>query len=193
MRVGFALHFATGSSLERSRALWWASLEKRMLPLADLDHHLEDRGDHGSVAAAQAADFVRFLLEEERSDAWPVLVHASRDEAFPVAVHSAYQINDRALEREWREDVAKHKAFLPILGAGTGLWVLLALGVQLRRRMRAREDEETTERNPNEKKSKAAKPKMVRMGKGKRRRPATQIPEPDVPKVSHNGRWHTLH
>lgn len=189
VRVGFALHFATGGTLEHARALWWASLEQRLLPLADLDHHLTGRSDDSSVAAAQAADFVRFLLDDEGAQAWPALMNASRDEPFPEALQVAYQSSASALEGAWRQDVAKHKAFLPILFGGTGLWVVLALGVHLRRRMRAR-----NERNDETKQPPRAKPKMVRMGKGKRRRaPATQIPEPDVPKVSHNGRWHTLH
>lgn len=190
VRMGFALHFADGGSLARSRALWWASLEQRMLPLADLDHHLEDRADHDSVAAAEAADFVRFLLDPDRAEGWPALLHASRDQPFRAAAHSAYQEDMDALENAWREDVAKHKAFLPILAGGAGLWVLLAAGVYVRRRMRSKSDEDT--QKPAKKPTK--KPKMVRFGKGKRRRsPATQIPEPDVPKVSHNGRWHTLH
>lgn len=190
VRVGFALHFAGEGSLQRARALWWASLERRLLPLADLDHHLVDRSDHETVAAAQAADFIAFLLDPGHDDAWPRLVHASRDHAFGDAALEAYQERTDALEQEWRQDVAKHKTFLPILGAGTGLWVLLAAGVQLRRRLRSKD--ETTARD--EEKPSTSKPKMVRVGKSKRRRmPATQIPEPEVPKVSHNGRWHTLH
>lgn len=189
VRVGFALHFAGEGSLQRARALWWASLERRLLPLADLDHHLLDRADHETVAAAQAADFVAFLLAPERSDAWPQLMHASRDHTFADAALEAYQEDADALERAWRQDVAKHKTFLPILGAGTGLWVLLAAGVQLRRRMRSRRgDTHDKQAMP------ASKPKTARSAKNKRRRAAvTQIPEPEIPKVSHNGRWHTLH
>jgi hypothetical protein len=195
IRVGFALHFSTGATLARSRALFWASLERRMLPLTDLDHHLKDRSDHDSVAAAQAADFVRYLIEEDESgEAWPLLVHAAQDEALPAAVRTAYQRSAGSLEQEWREDVAKHKAFMPILGAGTALWVLLAAAVQLRQRLRSRKEEGEERGKKKKKKRGRPKPKMVRHGKSKRRRaPSTQIPEPEVPKVSHNGRWHTLH
>ncbi len=194
VRVGFALHFADTGSLDRARAIWWASLEQRMLPLADLDHYLEDRSDHSSVAAAQATDFVRFLVEEERGKGWPELVHAARDNTFPDALQIAYQRSDDALENAWRENVAKHKAFLPILGIGTGLWVLLAAGVQIRRRVGARKSDEKARREAASPKSTAKKPKMVKVGKNKRRRsPTMQIPEPDVPKVAHDGRWHTLH
>ena len=27
----------------------------------------------------------------------------------------------------------------------------------------------------------------------RKRAPTTELPEPEVPKVSHDGRWHTLH
>ncbi len=192
VRVGFALHFAGTGTLPRSRALWWASMERRLLPLADLDHHLVDRSDHESVAAAEAADFVGFLLEPEREAGWSSLVHASRDHAFSDAVLEAYQEHPERLEARWREDVAKHKAFVPILAGGTGLWVLLAAGVHLRRRLRAREERGTEPRPRRDKPE--PEPTVVRVDKAKRRRASiTAIPEPDVPKVAHNGRWHTLH
>src|SRR5690606_38423225 len=146
VRVGFALHFATGGSLARSRALWWASLERRMLPLEDLDHFLVDRGDHDSVAAAQAEDFVRFLLEEERQAAFAPFLLASRDQPLSDALAATYQENGVALENAWREDVAKHRAFLPILAGGTLLWVVLAAGVQIQKCLRTRKEAPARER-----------------------------------------------
>ena len=184
IRVGFALHFSGMGSLERARSLWWASIEQRLIPVAELDQHLLDRSDHDSIAGAQAADLVSFLLEEERSDGWPLLIQASRDQSFEAALDEAYQFDPEALETAWREDVAKHKAFLPILAAGTSLWVLLAGVVHLRRRFRKRVVEDAPPKPPRKPRRRPERP---------RRPPIAQIPEAEVPKVAHNGRWHTLH
>ena len=184
VRVGFAVHFSGAREVGRSNALWWAWIEGRLVPMVDLDHHLNTRDDD-SAAAAQAADFVAYLLEPNREAGWPAMVRAARDRSFEEAAIAGYQMSAASLETAWREDVAKHRAFVPVLVGSALLWLALIAGVQWRRRRRSR-DEETEE-------PKKAKPKLVRVSKLKRRGPALVVPDPDVPKVSHNGRWHTLH
>jgi hypothetical protein len=194
-RIGHAVHFSRQAKMARARSLWWASMQQRVIPLVDLDWYLTDRAAYGTVAAAEASDFVRFLLEPERAAAFPrFMAQLSAEQSFEQALRSAYQVDADGLEAAWRTDVAKHKAFVPILFGGTGVWVLLALGVSLRRRFRKRAEVEPAPA------LKLADVSVLKLKRDKRKRrkerkriPTTELPEPEVPKVSHNGRWHTLH
>jgi hypothetical protein len=186
-RLGFALNYAGPSSLARGRSLWWASMQQRMIPVVDLDWHLQGAAGPDSVAAAEAADFVRFLVEQDRGRTLPRLLETAREaNSFDEALATSFQSDAPSLERAWRQDVAKHKAFVPVLVVGTGLWIALGLIVQLRRRRRLRDAETVKAKSV---KVVTTQPKR----KPRSRKPTTEIPEPVVPKVSHNGRWHTLH
>jgi len=196
-RVGFALSFSREDSLSRSRSLWWASMRQSLVPLVDLDHHLGGRAGHGTVAAAQAADFVRFVLQERQRESFATLLASSAaGEPFDRALQMSFQQDLAALEGAWREDLAKHKGFLPMLVFGTGVWLLLAVAVRFRRR-RAKLTIEMAEEPPESGDAPAEKPKKSSRTRHKRRAkkrlPTQHLLEPDVPKVSHNGRWHTLH
>lgn len=184
-RIGFAHHFAGDGQLARHRALWWASMERRLLPLADLDWYLTEPPAADSVPGAQAVDFVAFLLEADPAG-FPALLEAVRaGDDLEDALGLAYQRGLPGLERDWRSHLARHEAFLPIGVAGTALWVLLALGVIVRRRWRRRE---VAQERPSSRVA-PGRPRPAR----ERRTPKIELPEPEVPKVSHDGRWHTLH
>jgi len=196
-RLGFALHVDGRDSLARGRALWWASMQQRLIPVVDLDWHLAEGVRPDSVAAAEAADYVRFLISGEHEGQLPRLLDAAKEtERFDEALARAYQSEAPALEAGWRRDLAKHKAFMPVLFIGTGLWVALGLLAYGRRRLGKRDPEEQEE-------SKRRRRVVVRsVDTDKRRKhgdedrartPTTELPEPEVPKVSHDGRWHTLH
>ncbi|HHH26960.1 MAG TPA: hypothetical protein ENK57_01235 [Polyangiaceae bacterium] len=194
-RLGFALHVDGRDSLSRGRALWWASMQRQLIPVVDLDWHLADGEQPDSVAAAEAADYVRFLITGEREGQLPRLLEAVREtERFDEALARAYQSSASALESTWRRDVAKHKGFLPVLLTGTGLWVALGLLAYGRRRLGKRPEAETEE----DKRRRRVVVRSVETDKRARRSersrtPTTELPEPEVPKVSHDGRWHTLH
>jgi hypothetical protein len=195
-RIGYGLHFSGEGGMARARSLWWASMQQRLVPLVDLDWHLFDRASYQSVAAAEATDFLRFLLEGDRAHSLPRLCEEVRGgHSFEQALRKAYQNDASGLEQAWREDIARHRAFLPILLGSTGLWILIALGLALRRRWRRHTGKpiEVAEAAP----SRRSKPLALRLDRPKRERadrfPASEAPAPEVPKVSHNGRWHTLH
>jgi hypothetical protein len=171
-------------------------MQQRVIPLVDLDWYLFDRASYQSVAAAEAADFVRFLLDGERAEGLGRLCEEVRaGHSFEQALRTAYQDDASGLEQAWREDVARHRAFVPILLGSTGLWLLAALGLALRRRWqrRARAVETAAEGGNPEPTERLA----LKLPSRKRKRdpavPRTETPAPDVPKVSHKGRWHTLH
>jgi len=195
-RIGYALHFSGEGRMARARSLWWASMQQRLIPLVDLDWYLFDRASYQSVAAAEAADFIRFLLDGQRAEGMPRLCEEIRaGHSFEQAVRTAYQDDAPGLEQAWREDVARHRAFVPILLGSTALWGLLALGLALRRRWRRHRSEpvEASARAVSEPSKRLALELPRRKRKRDRRVPRTETPAPDVPKVSHNGRWHTLH
>jgi hypothetical protein len=192
--VGFALGFSGQAQLSRARALWWASMRQQLIPVDDLDHYLADRVAYDSVAAAEAADFSWYLQSGERAEHFHELLAAVRGDdftSFDAALRAQYEQDAYGLEDSWREYIARHKAFLPILFGGTGLWVLLGLIVTLRRRMREPAKRERPEPAVVHV-AVAAEPEQAPRPR-KRPPPKAEPPEPDVPKVAHNGRWHTLH
>ena len=191
-RIGYALNFAGQASLGRARSLWWASMQDQLIPLVDLDWYLSDRAAYSSVAAAQAADFARFLLEGERAEAFPALVGELREgKSFDDALRVSHQVDLHLLELAWREDVARHRAFLPVLLGSTALWLLIVAGVALRRRWpRRRGRHERTLKTPQVRIVKIARKQVDPTPVGVS---GAEAEGPDVPKVSHNGRWHTLH
>lgn len=191
LRLGYALRVATYGEPERSRALWWASVEERVIPLVDLDFYLED-GALDSVAAAESVDFVRFLSEGERTEAFAHLVRRCRaGEAFEAAIAQGYQTDLNQLEQSWRLDLARHRTFVPILLGSLGLWGALALAAMFARRRRARVEPEVERDEPEA----PPPPRRRRRARSTPRIPigAVESAETDVPKVSHDGRWHTLH
>jgi hypothetical protein len=191
LRVGFALAFSEESELERAHALWWASMQQHLLPMSELDWYLSDGTGYDGVAAAQAADFVTYLMARERAGAFARLVSAAREApTFEAALASAYQEDLSLLEHDWRDAMARRRGFVPILAGGTLLWLAVALASALRRRRRAAAKSERRRERP---------PPAPRPATDRPRRlpppppPRTPHPEAEVPKVSHEGRWHTLH
>lgn len=190
LRTGYALRIAAYGEPERSRALWWASVQERVIPVVDLDYYLED-GALDSVAAAESVDFVRYLSEGGRAEAFAHLMRGRRaGETFELAVAEAYQADLGQLEQAWRLELARHRTFVPVLLGSLGLWGLLAIGAVFLRRRRERAVSEVEEEEPE--------PMPPRRRRRARRTPripvgAVEAAETEVPKVSHDGHWHTLH
>jgi hypothetical protein len=192
LRVGFAISFSEEGELQRAHQLWWAAMQQHLLPIAELDWYLADGTSYDGVAAAQAADFVSFLMARQRAGAFVRLMAADAP-TFDAALAAAYQEDLPTLESAWRAGIARHRGFVPILVAGTLLWLAVAVLSAWRRRRRAvaRADR----RRPVEP---APPPEAAVPAEKPRRAPPPlpqrpPLPDADVPKVSHNGRWHTLH
>jgi hypothetical protein len=195
LRVGYALHVSGEQHLARTRALWWGSMRQELAPLVDLEWRLRDEADVESLAAAQSADFVGWLFDEPRADTFPQLLAEVRDgRSFEQGVRNVYQADLARLEAAWRRDLAKHKAFVPVFTASFGLWVLVALAMRLARRLRKRREivqpeAATVVRVVPEPRM----PKLAHHLPAHERRLGADALEADVPKISHDGRWHTLH
>lgn len=201
---GFAVMASGETSVERMSTLWTATIADRLLPLAEVERTFPS-DESVSVAYAQAADVVRFLVRREERHRFRSLVREMKDgRTLDASVKQAYGVDLASLEYEWREDVAKRYTFWPVLFSGTAVWAgvigLFVWGWRKRRRRarltlerwahdEAREDELkrhqeqsrihiVLSRNPNVQ--------------------TTPIPQPsaaeiEVPRVQHEGQWHTLH
>jgi hypothetical protein len=205
---GLALYLSGENRLSRTQTLWNATLSKSILPLSDLDRSFPDDNYEVSVAYAESADFVRFLLRDaDRERFASFIARTRRGEPFDRALADAYGTDLRKLEFQWREEIAKRYTFLPVLTGGSLLWVLV-LGAMVygwakrRRRTKATlarwEQEEAA---ADEAVLRAHRERADRADRGDRPElaetddtPAPPMVRPvSVPKVEHDGSWHTLH
>jgi hypothetical protein len=196
---GMAIHESDENRLLRVKTLWDASLSRSIIPLADLDRSFPSQHYEVSIAYAESADFVRFLLRDQDQLRFAALVERVREgQPFDRALSEAYDVDLRKLEYQWREDMAKRYTFAPILASGSLLWVgalaVLVVGYgRKRRRDRAtlaRWEQEDTLREARLRVS--VEPAPVPDDVGGHRMPPKTTP-PGLPKIEHDGGWHTLH
>jgi hypothetical protein len=192
---GFAIHESGEHPLARVRTLWDATLSKTVIPLTDLDRSFPQENYEVSIAYAESADFVRFLLRDDDRQRFASLIdRAHNGEPFDRALADAYGVDLRKLEYEWREDIAKRYSFLPVLTGGSFLWVIVIgmLGVgyyKKKKRDKAtmlRWDQEDAARE-------AAARAAVEVEADDGRVPAGAVRAAGLPKIEHDGSWHTLH
>jgi hypothetical protein len=210
---GLAVHLSGESSLVRMKTLTTATLAGRLIPLSQLDRGFPADAMSAEVAYAEAADVVRFLLRQEDRERFPALIARLRNgEPFASALSDAYGVDLWTLEHEWHEDVAKRYSFLPVFFSGSLIWIGVLVLFALAWRRRRRQSKETLERWAREE----AFAEMRRARTNATLAPAPRVhivlpnneptPAPpevpllppaavdvDVPKVEHEGNWHTLH
>ncbi len=88
-------------------------------PLADLDRGFPAGGYEVSIAYAESADFVRFLMRDADRARFGSFVERMRAGAgFDRALEDAYGTDLRKLEYEWREDMGHHFSVIPMLTGG---------------------------------------------------------------------------
>lgn len=207
---GFAAHIAGDAGAARAQALVLASLRKRLLPMGDLEASFPADAPETSLAYAEATDLVRFLSDKPRRASFTSLVERVRGgESFERALAGAYETDLGLLEGAWRKDLARRYAFLPVFLLGALVWALVA-AVALARRMRrvpaappvaTRKPARTDTAAPPAASSRLARATARAAAvRGARARAAgrgemgeSMSADPDVPKVEHDGQWHTLH
>jgi hypothetical protein len=205
---GFAVFASGEGSMTRLRTLWTATVADDLLPLAQLERTFPAEAVTASVAYAQAADVVRFLVRKQDSRRFAAMVRRMRrNQPFARALEDAYGTDLATLEHEWRQDVRKRYTLWPIVFSSGVVWVAmvgLVLWIWRRKRRRSRA---TLARWSKEEAAADALQRQIELTDHNRRvhivvaranqtaPPALQgaFPEPDVPKVEHKGQWHTLH
>jgi hypothetical protein len=196
---GLAIFESGEGRWSRFRVLWDATLSGRLLPLADLDRSFPEDRYEVSVAYAESADFVQYLMRDADRARYGSLIQRVRNGgAFTRALEDAYGTDVPRLEYEWREERARHFGVTPLLTGSGLLWVAvvgLAAVAWLKRRRRARAKLEQWAREEAQ-----ADAALVAA-----RAEPSALPEPPlddsmpppvgsgVPVVEHEGRWYTLH
>jgi hypothetical protein len=211
---GFAIHLSGESSLARLQTLWGATLGGTLLPLDALDRAFPSEDHEVSVAYAQSADVVRHLLRtHEQQRFMSLLKKLGEGKAFDRGLEESYGLDLHALEYEWRQEAERRFNFWPVLLSGSMIWVG-ALGLFMlawrrrRQKQRATLARWTREEEAEElgrKRALAAPPGRVRILLGPAQHaesnaptlPPDELPMVDssvtVPKIEHDGSWHTLH
>jgi hypothetical protein len=169
-------------------------------------------GLENDVDRAHAGDFVRFVsraADASGKPALPALLELARLEPskgptpFDEALVLATGAPDRAtLDARWRADRARRYAFVPALLGLLFVVGLLAGAWSWLRRSRAARVGPRVREGRRERAAAAVKPARTpakvtaaaRLAAGRGKDAAIHIPrDPEVPKVEHNGEWHTLH
>jgi hypothetical protein len=215
LNEGFAIHLSGESSLARLQTLWTATLSETLLPLTQLDWRFPDDLLQTPIAYAQSADVVRHLLRTRYNQRFVAMLHRVRGgQGFENAMLDAYGfqvygLGENSLEDEWRREVAKRYSFWPVLFSGSMLWIgvlgLFTVGYfRSRNRQRLTLErwavEEAAEQRPKLR-DPALAGRMHIVLAPKPASPAESIVpdfkkgvvELEVPKVEHDGSWHTLH
>lgn len=182
---------------KRLRTLWDASLSRRLIPLDALDGAFPKDGPEVSIAYAESADIVRFLMRDgDRARFGSLIQRVRSGVAFDRALEDAYGTNVRTLEYQWRDDVEHRLGWVPALTGGGLVWILIvglavAAWVTRTRRAKAKLAQWALE----EARANAAPP-LVAVTAGAVGPPSDEpMPAriPSVPVVEHEGRWYTLH
>jgi hypothetical protein len=199
---GLAIYLSNEQSIPRLQTLWNATLSGTLIPLSDLDRSLPRENAGVSIAYAESADFMRYLLRKSDRMRFSAMIDRVRDgQPFDRAISEAYGADLRRLEFEWRGDLEHRFSVIPVLTGGGLIWVLVIgalVAAYVRRRRRTKailarwEREEAIE--------------DARIAKMEAERAAFITPLVDVAtvanaakasavsiKVEHHGRWHTLH
>jgi hypothetical protein len=190
---GFAVHVSGEEGAERVESLCLAALHDRLLGLREVDARFPEGAPGPSLALAEAADFVRFLLDKPARDRFPALLERVRageplDRALPAALGA-----DRdAIELRWRRELARRYSFVPVFLGATLLWVVVALGILARRRRAAAARRAERPLVAAARLTRSEPPEPARTSDPGELAQAIP-PDPEVPRVEHRGRWYTLH
>jgi len=213
---GLAIQVSGESRFQRMKTLWDASLSRSIIPLSDLDASFPEGRYEVSIAYAESADFVRFLLREPDRARFVSLIERVRGGTpFDRALGDAYGTDLRKLEFQWREEMSKRYTFAPVLTGGSLLWVLVFFALVYGYIRRRKKTKDTLERWAREEAAFDAQhalqgsiaagglPALSADSSSSDPRPqenpgqdspARRAPYPSgLPKIEYEGRWHTLH
>jgi hypothetical protein len=174
-------------------------MSHRLIPLADLDRGFPSGGYEVSIAYAESADFVRFLMRDADRARFGSFVERMRAGAgFDRALEDAYGTDVRKLEYEWREDVSHRVSFVPLLTGGEvvgSLMAVLAVVAFVKRRRRAKAKlaewaREEAEADALEARARERATRAIEVADDDDMPPGSM---PGIPVVEHEGRWYTVH
>jgi len=196
---GFAIHESGELWFARWKTLGEASVYHRLIPLDELDRAFPNEGDQVSLAYAESADVVRYLMRGGDRARFGSLVQRVRGGvAFHRALEDAYGTDARKLEFEWREEITHHFGIIPALTGGGVLWMLIvALTVVAYVKKSRQAKAKLAQWAKEEAEAQASLSRAAIAAKAADDEvpgePAAAPHVPSIPFVEHEGRWYTLH
>jgi peptidase MA superfamily protein len=201
---GLAIQLSGEHAATRLSTMWNATLAGTLIPLQDLDRGFPRENAEVSIAYAESADFMRFLLRRSDRLRFASMIERVRDgQPFERAAAEAYGSDLRKLEFQWRSDAERRYSIIPVLTGGGIVWVLVIgalVAAYVRRRRRAKailakwaeeeaiEDARLARLEAEQAGSTEGAPiDLARLGAARASADRVSI------KVEHQGRWHTLH
>jgi hypothetical protein len=188
---GLAVNLSGEGYWTRMHTLWDATLSKTLIPLADLDKGFPDENMKVSIAYAESADFVRFLLrDEDRARFGSLIERVRKGTAFDRALSDAYSDSTRKLEYQWHEELDKRFSFWPVLTGSSMVWAIIMGMLVVAWVRRRRKSKDTLARWAKEEAEEDARRAAVVEAV------ATDVgfvARRSIPTIQHDGEWHTLH
>ena len=202
---GIAIHESGEKPWERRKVLWEAAATHELLPLSDLDRVFPEGQTEVGVAYAEAADFVRFLLrEEDRARTAALFERVRNGQSLDAALNDSYGADVRRLEYQWRKGLESSTSTGALVSIGSLAWVVGAIALvaaYARRRKKnkvvlarwAKEEALADARREAELAAlRHAREEAARALAEAEAAPKT-VPNWELPRVHHDGGWHTLH
>jgi hypothetical protein len=194
---GFAARFSRDGEWLRQWQLYRTALRRRTHSTVELDRAFEKGDAQKELAQAEATDFLSFLLKPEKTAKFAGAIERLRQgDDVASALGTGYAADISVLEREWRSQLARQATLTTIL-AGVGLPALGMLGFVLVRAASRRRVAALRNKASKTSRAKAAlegpRVHIVLSRREERVEPPLITPEAEVPKVEHEGQWHTLH
>jgi hypothetical protein len=192
---GFAMEFAGERTGSRQWLLFKAYLRRAIAPLDALDDLMTRGGADAELAIAEGADFVGTLLRPETRGRFAACAaRVKNGEPFATALAAAYGKSFEQVEKTWRDDLGGRCGVRAVALAfavpGALIVALFAFRTIRRRKVRRKAPRKLPE-------SRAVAPEKKRVHVVFARRDehvsAPTVVEPEVPRVEHEGEWHTLH
>ena len=205
LHEGFAAHIGGDPHSTRAQRMVMTALREHLMSIADMNARFPIDAPESSAAYAHAADLTRFLLEKPHQKQFlDTLGKIGNGQDFDGAFEAAYGARLTTFEPVWQTQMARRYAFLPAFLSALGLWGLCMAAIYLRRyvqRRKVRPEQPLREevRAPMDAEHISALEMAVARAERlpvRERGESTGAPiilETEVPKVEHEGDWHTLH
>jgi hypothetical protein len=192
---GFAIEFAGERTWVRRWLLFKAAVRRAIAPLDVLDDLSARGGPEAALAVAEAGDFVGFLLDDEKRGRFTqCALLVRKGEPFAGALAAAYGKTSADLEKAWRTDLDRRcltEGTAAVAAVPAASVIALAAGRWLKRRKTRRDAKKGAAHGSGA----VPEQKPVRIVFSRREEGAEPPPivDAEVPRVEHDGEWHTLH
>jgi hypothetical protein len=194
---GLAIHYSGEGSLVRRQTLLEAASMNRLIALTALDPNFADGSDNVDLAYAEAGDFIRFLMKDSaRFRSLTERTHNGSN--FERSLTDAYGSDLRTLDYQWKKEIEQISNWMPGVVTGSVLWIAGAFVLVLGYVRRKFKDKRVVKRWTEEEAAAQAFAEKAAL------RVSVEAPVdgqdtpflahvPEVPRVEHEGDWHTLH